>query len=286
MFEYFLYRRIKILYKLITKNKASNLAKDLIKSDDLINRLEEDVNNADAANKLKEEQMQITEKYRRQFLGDVSHELKTPLFNIQGYLDTLKHTTDQNLHEHFIQKAIDNVDRLNNIVHDLIHITQYESGELKLDYQKFNIISLIQELYEELDYKANSKSIKLGFKEGSNITTIVIADQIKIKEALQNLIINAINYGNDGGHVNIGLYTVENKLLIEVSDNGIGIEEKHLDRLFERFYRVDKHRTRTTGGTGLGLAIVKHIIEAHHEQIGVRSSVAKGTTFWFTLQRD
>ena len=285
--EFFLYRKIKVLYKLITKNRKSNQARELIKSEDLWTTIVHDVDNFEKDNDKRVAQIQINEQYRREFLGNVSHELKTPIFNIQGYIDTLRESDpdDKELSKHFLNKAAENVERLNNIVHDLIQITQYETGELRLELVHFNITEIIQEIYEEVKVKAAQKKIRLQFKDGCDKIHMVKADRIKITEVLQNLILNAINYGNIGSSVSIGLYTMEKKLLVEVSDDGPGIHADHLARLFERFYRVDKHRTRSTGGTGLGLSIVKHILEAHGEQVGVRSSEGKGSTFWFTLKR-
>lgn len=285
--EFFLYRKIKLLYKLITKNKKANQAKSIVKSEDLLQRIVQDVDDFNNDNIERENQIQISEKYRREFLGNIAHELKTPIFNIQGYVETLRDSDlqDEQLTKKFLTKAAENVDRLSNIVHDLIQITQYESGELQLELREFNITEVIHETFNQVRLQANQKNIRLGFKEGCDKLFQVKADRIKIIEVLENLIVNAVHYGNVGGQVNVGLYTLENKLLVEITDDGPGIGEEHLTRVFERFYRVDKHRTRSTGGTGLGLSIVKHIIEAHQQQIGIRSTEGKGATFWFTLQR-
>ncbi|MCS6820084.1 MAG: ATP-binding protein, partial [Chitinophagales bacterium] len=233
------------------------------------------------------EELKKLEKYRKEFLGNVSHELKTPIFNIQGYLETLLDggLEDPRIAREYILRAAKNADRLGNIVEDLLLISQYEGGELELYIERFDIHQLTKDVFDSLRMQAQQRGIKFQFKEECDQPFYVEADKSRIAQVLNNLISNAIKYGRENGNVFAGFYIMEDKLLVEISDNGPGIEQHHLGRLFERFYRVDKARSREAGGTGLGLSIVKHIIEAHGEQVHVRSTVGIGTTFSFTLKR-
>ena len=227
------------------------------------------------------------EKFRKEFLTNVSHELRTPLFNVQGYLETLLDggITDNNINIEYLEKALKNISRLNSIISDLEKISQLEKGETNLQISEFVIKTLVSEVFDLLTFSAKKKNIKLDFKKSCAFNATVKADREKIKEVLINLISNAINYGNEGGVVLVGCYDLENKVLVEVSDNGIGIPKEHLPYIFNRFYRVDKNRSRREGGTGLGLSIVKHIIEAHNQVISVRSTPGQGSTFGFTLEK-
>ncbi len=227
------------------------------------------------------------ETYRKEFLGNVSHELKTPIFNIQGYIHSLLdgELDDKELTRHFLNKAAKSADRMEHLVNDLLAISELESGSDKLDLETFDVYELIQDIIEALEFKAREKDITLGFKVGCNPPFFVRADKKKIRQVFVNLITNSIKYGKPSTQTLIGLYDMDKNYLIEVSDHGIGIEEEHLSRLFERFYRVDKARARDEGGTGLGLAIVKHIIEAHNQTINVRSTPGVGSTFGVTLSK-
>jgi two-component system phosphate regulon sensor histidine kinase PhoR len=227
------------------------------------------------------------ERYRKEFLGNVSHELKTPIFNIQGYINTLLDGAweDQEVLIHFLKKAAKSTDRIASLVEDLESISQLESGFLTMEMEIFDINDLIHDIFDSLDFRAAEKNIRLDFKEGCDTPFIVEADKDRVRQVIINLLVNSIKYGKENGYTLIGLYDMDENILIEVTDNGIGIEEEHLPRLFERFYRVDKSRSRDEGGTGLGLSIVKHIIEAHDQTINVRSTKGVGTTFAFTLKK-
>ncbi|MEI6312375.1 MAG: ATP-binding protein [Bacteroidota bacterium] len=284
------FERIKLIYKIISSDKSekNRLKETLDSEENFLDKVQKEVDEYEQKQKVQLEQMMHMEKYRKDFLGNVSHELKTPIFNIQGYIETLLDGAidDPNINKQYLKKAAANVERLSFIVQDLLELSQYETGEMMLELTRFDIHFLIKEIYDSFEIKAKDKNIKLGFKKGSNTEHFVYADKDKITQVFNNLIVNAINYGNMNGEVNIGLFHVDDNLLIEVSDDGYGIEEEHIPRLFERFYRVDKHRSRSDGGTGLGLSIVKHILEAHGQSINVRSTIGKGSTFWFMLKTE
>lgn len=288
--ERFLYRKIKLIYKTISElkmPKGKKRKERISLRENVLQNVEQEVLHwAERRNKEVEELRKL-ESYRREFLGNVSHELKTPLFNIQGYLETLLDggLEDREVNRYYVEKALKNVDRLSAIVRDLEMIASLESGSLQLELEKFEICSLVDEVLESLDMKAKEMGITLRKKAGCNGPFYVIADKEKIRQVLVNLLDNSIKYGRNNGETVVGCYDMDTLVLVEVSDNGIGIPQEHLPRIFERFYRVDKSRSREKGGTGLGLAIVKHIIEAHNQTIHVRSSVGVGTTFGFTLQK-
>lgn len=227
------------------------------------------------------------ENYRRKFVGNISHELKTPIFTIQGYLHTLLDggLYDEQINQKYLQRAVSNVERLQNIVEDLEIINKLESGAVELDMKSFDIKELCQDVIHDLELIAQDRDISLMFKDGASRAFRVTADRENIRQVLVNLITNSLKYGNDGGKTKVGFYDMDEKILIEVSDNGMGIDEQHLSHLFDRFYRVDSNRSRSQGGSGLGLSIVKHIIEAHKESISVRSTPGMGTTFGFTLKQ-
>lgn len=227
------------------------------------------------------------ERYRKEFVGNVSHELKTPIFNIQGYVLTLLEggIDDPKINKLYLQRTEKSIDRMISIVEDLESITKLESGELKLNLVNFDIIKLTEEVFELAQMLANERNISLQFATKSDKPVMVHADKKRIMEVMNNLVGNGIKYGKKKGYVKIGFYDLHETILIEVSDNGIGMDKNDLPRVFERFYRVDKSRSREQGGTGLGLSIVKHIIEAHDQTINVKSIVDKGTTFTFTLEK-
>jgi two-component system phosphate regulon sensor histidine kinase PhoR len=254
---------------------------------DPINEMEREVRDW-AADKTSEiEQLQTMERYRKEFLGNVSHELKTPIFNIQGYVNTLIDGAweDPEVLIHFLKKAAKSTDRIATLVDDLEAISQLESGFLTMEMEVFDINDLMHDIFDSLDFRAKEKNIKLSIKDGCDVPFIVEADKDRIRQVIINLIVNSIKYGRVDGHTFVGLYDMDENILIEITDDGIGIDEEHLPRLFERFYRVDKSRSRDGGGTGLGLSIVKHIIEAHDQTINVRSTKEVGTTFAFTLKK-
>jgi len=276
-----LYEKIKVIYKNIYKFKGASKFTDLD-----IENVEQEVEDWAAQKEHEIMQMKESENYRREFIGNVSHELKTPIFNIQGYLHTLIDggLYDEQVNTKYLNRANKSVDRMINIVEDLEVITRLETEETQLDIRKFNIISIVNDVFEQLEMKAENAKIKLSVKNESN-SDFVMGDSDKIQQVLVNLISNSIKYGKEGGYTQVRLYEMNDKVLIEIADDGIGIAEEHLPRLFERFYRVDKNRSRKIGGTGLGLAIVKHIIEAHNQTINVRSTVNVGSTFSFILEK-
>jgi len=228
--------------------------------------------------------LKTTEKYRREFFGNVSHELKTPIFNIQGYVETLIDGAlyDKSVNTKYLKRTSKSVDRLIYIIKDLESIAQLESEELNLELADWNLKELISEIVEQFDIKAQKKKIKFIHDERST-DFLVHADKGKMGQVLSNLISNSIKYGKHNGHIKIQCHQSKEECLVSVKDNGIGIAEKNINRLFERFYRVDKSRSRDQGGTGLGLAIVKHIIEAHNQSITVKSRIQKGTEFRFSI---
>lgn len=241
-----------------------------------------------AKTQLKEiERLKELEKYRKDFVGNVSHELKTPIFNIQGYVLTLLEggLDDPKINKLYLKRTEKSIDRMVSIVEDLESITKLESGELKLNLTRFDIVKTVEEVIEMEHWQASESKISVQITNKPDRPIYVKADKKRILEVLTNLVVNGIKYGKKKGNVNISFYDLEDNIIVEVADDGIGIEKKDLPRIFERFYRVDKSRSREQGGTGLGLSIVKHIIEAHNQSINVRSVIDKGTTFNFTLEK-
>ncbi|MCR9287406.1 MAG: ATP-binding protein [Bacteroidetes bacterium] len=285
----YIYRKIKLIYKTIHQHKISPEEKNQsVASDmDIISEVEKEVTNWADTQAKEIQNLKSWQEYRRKFLGDISHELKTPIFNIQGYLETLLEggLFDKKINSKFLKKAAKNVERLNTIVEDLDAISRLESGNLELDLRPFDIKKLAAEVFEDLEIKARKAGVKLLFKSGADLTYLVNADRENVRQVLMNLVTNSIKYGNNNGNTKVGFYDMDKNILIEVADNGIGIPQHHLNHVFDRFYRVDKSRSRAQGGSGLGLAIVKHIIEAHKQTINVRSTVDLGSTFGFTLEK-
>ena len=290
LLEKYIYSKIKLIYKLIHNLKLGKDLKDALGeyvSTDPINDVEHEVKEWAGAKKQEIDLLKKQEQFRREFLSNVSHEFKTPLFAIQGYIETLQDCLldDPEMAVKFLQKAEKNVERLSYLINDLDAISKLESGEVPIDYRKFDFVLLAKEVMEALEDKAGNRKIQLSFKEKYMHPAFVNADREKIRQVMINLISNSIKYGKENGSTAIKIFELHDQYLIEVTDDGIGIDEKHLPRLFERFYRIDSHRSREVGGTGLGLAIVKHILEAHQQIISVRSTLQIGTTFAFTLQK-
>ncbi len=286
----FIYRKIKLIYKLIYQTKASKREEFYYKNilpQKSIDEVREDVEEWAEQRKAEIEILQQNEVFRKEFLQNLSHEFKTPIFAIQGYVDTLLngaiHNNDVNIK--FLQSTARNVDRLVNLVDDLDEISKLEMGLQKLNMQNFVIQDLAKEVYDSLSIKSDEKEIKCIIKKGCELPLTVYADKEKIRQVFINLVDNAIKYGKQHGTIESSFYNVDGKhILIDVSDDGAGIAEEHIDRIFERFYRTDLARSRKVGGSGLGLAICKHIIEAHDQSIHVRSKIDVGSTFGFTLQ--
>jgi two-component system phosphate regulon sensor histidine kinase PhoR len=287
----FLFRKIKLIYKMIQQTKASKREefyyKELLPQKTL-EEVSEDVEEWARQHNSEIEMLQKNEAYRKEFLQNLSHELKTPIFSIQGYIDTLLAGALHNeaVNVKFLENAAKNVDRLVRLVDDLDEISSLESGEQKPDYRHFIIQDLIREVYDSLEITAREKEITCSIKKGCESPVTVYADREKIRQVITNIVSNAISYGKQQGKTEAGIYNVDGKtILVEISDDGVGISEEHLPRIFERFYRTDHARSRRAGGSGLGLAICKHIIEAHGQSIHVRSKTDVGTTFGFTLNK-
>ncbi|MBI5916538.1 MAG: sensor histidine kinase [Bacteroidetes bacterium] len=285
----YIYRKIKVIYKSIHRHKLSSTEKkDLVDMrSGIMEEVEKEVEEWASRQEKEIEQLKTWQEYRRKFLGDISHELKTPIFNIQGYLETLLDggLEDPGINKVYLQRAAKNVDRLNTIVEDLEIISHLESGELILEMQLFDIRALTEEVFEDLEFKAAERKIRLTLKMGADQNFIVRADREYIRQVLINLVNNSIKYGREQGLTKVSFYDMDKNILVEVADSGIGIAAEHLNHVFDRFYRVDKSRSREQGGSGLGLSIVKHIVEAHKQTINVRSAQNVGSTFGFTLEK-
>lgn len=288
--EKFIYRKIKLIYKLIHQTKATRKEEVYFKyilPKKSIDEVREDVERWGERRNEEIELLRQNEEYRKEFLQNLAHEFKTPIFAIQGYVDTLLTGAmdDEMVSKKFLQNTSRNVDRLVNLVNDLDEISKLERGDQLLYKQNFIIQDLFREVCDSLSLKANQKNIRTSIKKGCETPPItVFADKEKIRQVLINLVENAIKYGKADGNIVASVYNTDGRVvLIEISDDGIGIDEDHLHRIFERFYRTDAARSRDKGGTGLGLAICKHIIEAHGHSIHVRSTLDVGTTIGFTL---
>jgi two-component system phosphate regulon sensor histidine kinase PhoR len=289
MVQQFVYRKIKLIYKLIYQTKASKREEFYYKNilpQKSIDEVREDVEEWAKQKKAEIEILQQNEAYRKEFLQNLSHELKTPIFAIQGYVHTLLGGALENpdVNKKFLSSTSRNIDRLVNLVDDLDEISKLESGQQLLYKENFIIQELLKDVFETLSLKADEKQLKVGIKKGCELPLFVNADKEKIRQVFINLIDNAIKYGKQNGIIEASIYKIEGrKILIEISDDGQGIAEEHIGRIFERFYRTDAARSRKVGGSGLGLSICKHIIEAHNQNIHVRSTIDVGTTFGFTL---
>ena len=284
--ERFIYKRVKKIYDDLTLLESANLSKGPITTD--MRTLTEEIDKFARDKKIEIEALKVREKYRKEFLGNVSHELKTPLFTVQGYILTLLDgaMNDEKIREKYLERASKGIERLGYIIKDLDMITKLEVGDLSLNIEEFDIVELVKNVFEMLEMKANKKRMTLTFDTDYNNLVLVKADKERIQQVLANLIVNSIKYGRGKGTIEVSIENlIKNKVIVRVTDNGEGIEKKHLPRLFERFYRVDKSGSRKEGGSGLGLSIVKHIIEAHSEKIYVESEFGVGSEFSFTLEK-
>ena len=281
----FIYSKIKIIYKTIGKPlKFQNEVKEGSKN--VLKTVERDVAEW-AINKNKQiRELRKMEQYRKEFVGNVSHELKTPIFNAQGYIETVLDSDldDPAFIKQYLEKANSNIERLETIVTDLLEISKFESGRIELNKEAFDLVKLIKKVFFQYQHIAQQQKITLKCHSEEN-AVFVFGDSKRIMQVLENLISNSIKYGKENGHTDIYFHDLEDQYLVEIVDDGPGISSEHLPRLFERFYRADKSRNRKINGTGLGLSIVKNIIEAHEQTINVRSELEKGTTFSFTLQK-
>jgi two-component system phosphate regulon sensor histidine kinase PhoR len=287
--RYYIFRKIKLIYKIIHRHKMSNEFKPgkIKMNNDILEEIDNEVDQWAEQSEKEIEHLEQLAAYRRRFIGDVSHELKTPIFNIQGYIHTLLDgaLNDPEVNQKFLERAARNIERLQAIVEDLETINKLEAGQMILDIQEFDLRELADDVFSDLEMRAQKRNIRLAYKDGANQHFRVQADKESIRQVLINLVHNSIKYGVEGGVTKLSFYDMASYILVEISDNGIGIKADKLPHVFDRFYRVDKHRSREAGGTGLGLSIVKHIIEAHKQTINVRSNIGEGSTFGFTLKK-
>ncbi len=284
--QIFLFNRFKELYEDLEMLDSQKMNKSSISTDmdSLMENIEEFAKNK----KIEIESLKSQEQYRKEFIGNVAHELKTPIFTIQGYISNLLDGAmdDKILLDKYLNRTDNSIERLIYIIKDLDLITQLESSTMNLNISSFNLIDLISDIFEQLEIKSKEKNIKLFFDKKYDKEILVKADKARIEQVITNLLVNSINYGSKNGSTEVSISDLtEDKLIVRVTDNGDGIDQEHLPRLFERFYRVDVSRSRSHGGSGLGLAIVKHIIDAHNENIYINSELGVGSEFSFTLQK-
>ncbi len=290
MLERFIYRKIKLIYKFINKTKATKREETYYKyilPQKGIDEVREDVEAWAAKTEEEIDSLKKNEQFRREFLQNLSHEFKTPVFAIQGYVDTLLGGALENpdVNRKFLEKSSKNIERLTNLLNDLDEISKLERGELVLTKKSFVIQDVVKEVFESLSGIAETKNIHCSVKKGCESPLTVFADKEKIRQVIINLVENSIKYGKQNGSITASMYnTYDKQILIEISDDGIGIDEKNLSRIFERFYRTAEGRSIDVTGSGLGLAICKHIVEAHGQAIHVRSTEDVGTTIGFTLE--
>ncbi|NVK51793.1 MAG: sensor histidine kinase [Flavobacteriaceae bacterium] len=284
--EYFIYRRVRKIYEEVSLLKTEDLQRKSVTTD--METLSKSLQKFAEGKRIEIKNLTERDSFRRDFLGNVAHELKTPLFTVQGYLLTLLEgaSKDEDILEKYLDRANKGVERLTAIVKDLDMIAKLETDDLKMNITTFNILDVIQNVFDLFEMKAKKKNIALVFDKIYEFPVFVTADIERIEQVLINLIVNSIKYGKIGGITTVGIENYnQDKFIIKVSDNGEGIKQEHISRLFERFYRVDQSRSRDQGGSGLGLSIVKHIIEAHNENILVKSTFTKGSEFSFTLKK-
>ena len=284
--EYFIYRRVRKIYNDVSLLEIEDLQRESVTTD--METLSKSVQKFAEGKRIEIQNLTERDSFRRDFLGNVAHELKTPLFTVQGYLLTLIEgaSADKEILEKYLGRANKGVERLSAIVKDLDMIAKLETDGLKMNLQPFNILELIQNVFDLFEMRAKKKNISLVFDRIYEFPIFVTGDIERIEQVLINLVVNSIKYGKIGGVTSVGIDNYnENKFIIKVSDNGEGVKQEHLSRLFERFYRVDQSRSRDQGGSGLGLSIVKHIIEAHNENILLKSTYGEGSEFSFTLEK-
>jgi len=284
--EYFIYRRVRKIYEDVSLIEGGDLSRRSVTTD--METLSKSVQKFAEGKRVEIQNLTERDSFRKDFLGNVAHELKTPLFTVHGYLLTLIEgaSKDKKILEKYLGRANKGVERLVAIVKDLDMIAKLETNGLKMHLQPFNILELIQNVFDLFEMRAKKKNISLIFDRVYEFPIYVVGDDEKIEQVLINLVVNSIKYGKIGGITKVGVdgYN-ENKFIVKVSDNGEGVKQEHLSRLFERFYRVDQSRSREQGGSGLGLSIVKHIIEAHNETILLKSTFKEGSEFSFTLEK-
>jgi len=285
--EKFIYQKVKLIYKTIHRFKSQDSKREVKMNEDVLEEVNSDVLDW-AEGKIAEiTELKETDSFRKDFIGNLAHELKTPVFNIQGYILTLLEGAleDPENNRKFLKKAAKSVDRIASLIEDMDIITKIEGGKYTMEKSKFDVVELAKEVIESVERKAKNADIKLILKNANEKGIMVKADRSQIEQVLTNLVVNSIKYGKNDGKSIFSFYDMDDTILVELADNGIGISEDDLPRIFERFYRVDKSRNRHAGGSGLGLAIVKHIIDAHNQTINVRSTSDLGSTFSFTLEK-
>ena len=283
--EFFIYKKIKKIYENVSVLSATPLNPEQVTTD--MTTLSQEVQKFAEGKKLEIEALKVRDSYRKEFMGNISHELKTPLFTVQGYIETLLDGAmkDKTVRKQYLNRAAKGVERLVYIVQDLDMITKLETGELRLNPETFDIVEVIQNVFDLLEMKAAKKNITLIF-ETAYAPVWVKADKERIQQVITNLLVNSIKYGKNDGTTEVAIEELsKKKIVVRISDNGEGIQKEHIPRLFERFYRVDKSGSRKEGGSGLGLAIVKHLLEAHKEKISVESTFGMGSEFSFTLKK-
>lgn len=284
--EFFIYKRVKSIYNSVSLLDAETLSRKSITTD--ISALKEEVERFAKNKKTEIDLLKVRENYRKEFMGNVSHELKTPLFTVQGYILTLLDGAikDKKVRKKYLSRASKAVDRLLYIIKDLDMITKLETGDLSLVKENFDLVEVARNVQDLLEMKASKKGISIQLQTKLQRPIMVYADQERIQQVLTNLVVNSIKYGKTNGRIELMMEDfTEDKFIVRVKDNGIGIEKENIPRLFERFYRVDKSGSRKEGGSGLGLSIVKHIIEAHNEKIAVESTYGEGSEFSITLKK-
>ncbi len=285
----FVIYKMKPIYQIVFERnmKTRELENTLLKRANLLETVSAEITDWADRNQMEIERLEETERYRREYLGNVSHEIKTPVFNIQGYISTLLEGAleDENVNRLYLERAEKSIERLIGIVTDLDEISKMESGVPNLEFSRFDIAALAREIAETFEMEAQARRIAIRFKSNTPNSLYAVGDRRYIGQVFVNLISNSIRYGTEGGWTKITFIDMFDKVMVEVSDNGEGIEREDIPRVFERFFRTDKSRSRGQGGTGLGLAIVKHILEAHGETITLRSELGVGSTFSFTLSK-
>ncbi len=288
--DYLVFQEVNQLYDRIKQIKKKDFSitprKQLVEKTNPIELLKKELNTYVTSKEDEVFELKKAAKYRQEFLADVSHELKTPIFAAQGFVHTLLDNPDEDveIRSKFLEKAAKSLDGLDNLVQDLLTVSQIETGAIKIEKKKMNLRALVEEIFEQVEAKARKRGVTLTL-EAPAIPVYVKADMLRISQVILNLVVNAIKYGKENGAVTVMLTEKKKVVQISVIDNGPGIANEHLHRIFERFYRIDKSRAKNSGGTGLGLSIVKHIVQAHNGKITVHSAENKGTTFEFKLEK-
>ena len=290
VFEFLFFREINKIYQLLNKLSKRDLSFIHSRKKSPFNplkRINEEIFTYAEFKQKEIDDLKRLEAFRKEFIANVSHELKTPIFAAQGFVHTLLDGAikDKAVRNKFLKKAAKSLDGLDMLVQDLLTLSQIETGEIKMHFEEFDIHKLTEEVFEQFEGKAERKNIKLQFENGRQDYMLVYGDWLRINQVMNNLISNAIKYSHENSQVSVAFQAAEDEVDIQVKDEGEGIPKEHLPRIFERFYRVDKSRSREKGGTGLGLAIVKHILEGHKSKVSVQSALGKGSTFSFKLKK-